>query len=116
MAENASKSCKITKFVVNGSQIVDFWYHIWYHYHTISERYGGLSSKEKRFEKLFRKPLRNNVPIEELAKVLDDYGFTWIKGNHHKFVHAKLDYHLSVPVKNGLVLACYIKNAYDAVK
>ncbi|MBL1136225.1 MAG: hypothetical protein D8M56_13030 [Chloroflexi bacterium] len=44
-----------------------------------------LSKKEKRLQKIRQN--RKNVSFEELAQVLEDWGFLFVrsKGSHHRF-------------------------------
>lgn len=74
-----------------------------------------MSSKDTRLRKLIDGKIKVDYTIEELAKVLQDWGFVWKRGNHNIFTHPLLDYHLSIPIKKGIILGAYIKQAREAV-
>jgi predicted RNA binding protein YcfA (HicA-like mRNA interferase family) len=67
-----------------------------------------MSKKEKLVERLLRKPV--NMRFEEVAAILEHYGFTLDKKNQKgsHFVYFKGDKLITIPVHNHMVKKTYL--------
>lgn len=77
-----------------------------------------MTSKDKTEEKIMRRPIAKDITFAELKSFLERKGFKMLqgKGDHMKFVHERLDEHLSIPCGQKVVGAIYIKQVQMAVR
>lgn len=75
-----------------------------------------LSKREKRLQKIRQNP--KNVSLEDLAKLLEDYGF-WldhVTGSHHIFraEHGNSVWKLTIPYQKPIKIV-YVRQALTAI-
>ena len=80
-----------------------------------------MSTNEKLKKKFQQEPLPKEIPLDDLMKYLELYGFKVEKdkgkGSHYLATHPKLKYPFPIPSKNGkIVKFVYLKELNKIIK
>lgn len=92
---------------------VDVWWHICYHItYNIPKRGGAVLSRIKKLkEKIYSKPIRNDMTFDEIFVLAKEYGCIVEPGGKHsvKIVHKESGTVIPIPRHGDTIREVYIK-------
>ena len=76
-----------------------------------------MTQKDKTEQRIMSNPIKKDITFEEVKNYLLSKGFTmqYGKGDHMKFTHADLEFHLSIPCRVSYIKINYIKDIRKAI-
>ncbi len=76
-----------------------------------------MTQRDKAEQRIMSNPIRRDITFEEAKNFLLSKGFTMQpgKGDHMKFTHENLEFHLSIPCNVDSLKVNYIKDIRKAL-